>query len=68
LEDKNGKQYSGYITLDKETGKPDFMFPKQYKDALEKGLVIPDNRQPQSSEKPEKKQQEMQKKSKGMKV
>jgi hypothetical protein len=44
LVDKKGKGYSGYITLNKETGKTDFMFPKQYKEAVEKGLVIPDNR------------------------
>jgi hypothetical protein len=42
--DKKGKGYSGYITLNKETGKTDFMFPKQYKDALAAGKVIPDNR------------------------
>jgi len=44
LVDKKGKGYSGYITLNKETGKMDFMFPKQYKDALAAGKVIPDNR------------------------
>jgi hypothetical protein len=44
LVDKKGKGYSGYITLNKDTGKTDFMFPKQYKEAVEKGLVIPDNR------------------------
>jgi hypothetical protein len=44
LIDKRGKGYSGYITLNKETGKTDFMFPKQYKDALAAGKVIPDNR------------------------
>jgi hypothetical protein len=44
LVDKKGKGYSGYITLNKDTGKTDFMFSKQYKEALEKGLVIPDNR------------------------
>jgi hypothetical protein len=44
LVDKKGKGYSGYITLNKETGKTDFMFPKQYKDALAAGKVIPDNR------------------------
>jgi hypothetical protein len=44
LVDKKGKGYSGYITLNKETGKTDFMFPKQYKDALAAGKVIPDSR------------------------
>jgi hypothetical protein len=44
LVDKKGKGYSGYITLNKETGKTDFMFPKQYREAVEKGLAIPDNR------------------------
>lgn len=44
LVDKKGKGYSGYITLNKESGKTDFMFPKQYKDALTAGKVIPDDR------------------------
>ena len=44
LKDKNGKNYSGYITFNKETGKNDFMFPKDYKAALAEGKVIPDNR------------------------
>jgi hypothetical protein len=44
LVDKKGKGYSGYITLNKETGKTDFMFSKQYRDALETGKVVPDNR------------------------
>jgi hypothetical protein len=44
LKDRNGKGYSGYITLDRETGKSDFMFSKQYKDALAAGKVIPDDR------------------------
>ena len=44
LVDKKGKPYNGYITINKETGKTDFMFPKQYKDALAAGNVIPDNR------------------------
>jgi transcriptional regulator of acetoin/glycerol metabolism len=44
LVDKNGKEYSGYIILNKETDKMDFMFPRQYKDALAAGKVIPDNR------------------------
>jgi hypothetical protein len=44
LLDKKGKKYSGYITLNKETGKSDFMFPKDYKDALAAGKVVPDNR------------------------
>jgi hypothetical protein len=44
LVDKKGKGYSGYITLNKETGKTDFMFSKQYKDALAAGKVIPDDR------------------------
>jgi len=44
LEDSKGKKYSGYITLNKETGKTDFMFPKDYKDALAEGKVVPDDR------------------------
>jgi hypothetical protein len=44
LVDKKGKGYSGYITLNKETGKTDFMFPKQYKDVLAAGKIIPDDR------------------------
>jgi len=44
LEDKKGKKYSGYITLNKENGKTDFMFPKDYKDALAAGKVVPDDR------------------------
>jgi hypothetical protein len=44
LVDRKGKQYSGYITLNKETGKADFMFSKDYKDALAAGKVIPDDR------------------------
>ncbi|KAA6300200.1 MAG: hypothetical protein EZS26_003663 [Candidatus Ordinivivax streblomastigis] len=44
LLDKKGKNYSGYITLNKETGKSDFMFLKDYKDALAAGRVVPDDR------------------------
>jgi hypothetical protein len=44
LVDKKGQGYSGYITLNKETGKTDFMFSKQYKDTLAAGKVIPDDR------------------------
>jgi hypothetical protein len=44
LVDKKGKGYSGYITLNKESGKTDFLFPQQYKDALSAGKVIPDDR------------------------
>jgi hypothetical protein len=44
LVDKQGKGYSGYITFNKEAGKTDFMFTKQYKDALAAGKVIPDDR------------------------
>jgi len=44
LEDKKGKKYCGYITLNKETGKTDFMFPKDYKEALAAGKIIPDDR------------------------
>ncbi|MDR0349363.1 MAG: DUF3945 domain-containing protein, partial [Tannerella sp.] len=40
LVDKKGKGYSGYITLNRETGRTDFMFSKQYKDALAAGKVI----------------------------
>jgi hypothetical protein len=44
LEDKKGKKYSGYITHNNETGRPDFIFPKDYKAALAAGKVIPDDR------------------------
>ena len=44
LKDKKGKPYSGYITMNKETGKLDFMFPPEYKKALAEGKIIPDNR------------------------
>lgn len=44
LKDKKGRDYSGYMTLNKEQGKIDFMFPGQYKEALKAGLVVPDNR------------------------
>jgi hypothetical protein len=44
LEDKQGKKYSGYITLNKESGKPGFMFPPQYKAAVAAGQVTPDDR------------------------
>jgi hypothetical protein len=44
LKDKKGHNYSGYMTLNKEQGKIDFMFPGQYKEALKSGLVTPDSR------------------------
>jgi hypothetical protein len=44
LKDRKGKKYSGYITLNREKGKPDFMFPKDYREALAAGKVIPDER------------------------
>ncbi len=44
LKDKKGRDYSGYMTLNKEQSKIDFMFPGQYKEALKSGLVVPDNR------------------------
>ena len=44
MKDKQGRNYSGYMTLNKEQGKIDFMFPGQYKEVLKSGLVIPDNR------------------------
>lgn len=40
LIDKKGKQYQGYITW-KPGEKPQFMFPKEYKTALEEGRVKP---------------------------
>lgn len=40
LVDKKGKAYHGYITW-KPGEKPNFMFPKDYKDALEAGRVKP---------------------------
>jgi hypothetical protein len=44
LTDSKGKPYRGYITLNKETAKNDFMFPKDYREALAAGKVIPDDR------------------------
>ena len=44
LVDKQGQKYSGYINIDKETGKTNFMFPHEYKKALAEGKVIPDSR------------------------
>ncbi|MBK5719540.1 DUF3945 domain-containing protein [Dysgonomonas sp. Marseille-P4677] len=44
MKDRNGQDYSGYMTLNKAQGKIDFMFPGQYKEALKSGLVTPDNR------------------------
>ena len=44
LKDKQGKPYVGYITMKEGEKYPDFMFPKQYKDALAAGTVIPDDR------------------------
>jgi hypothetical protein len=44
LLDGKGKKYAGYISLNNETGKTDFMFPKDYKAALAAGTVIPDDR------------------------
>ena len=43
LVDKNGKPYSGYITWNKEAGKLDFMFAKEYKEKLAAGKIIPDD-------------------------
>jgi len=43
LKSKSGQIYSGYITLNKQHGKMDFMFPDQYKEALNSGKAIPDN-------------------------
>ena len=43
LVDKNGKPYSGYITWNKEAGKLDFMFAKEYKEKLAAGEVTPDD-------------------------
>ena len=40
LKDHDGKPYHGYITW-KPGEKPDFMFPKEYKAALEEGRVKP---------------------------
>ena len=44
LKDKKGQNYSGYMTMNKEKGEINFMFPGQYKEALKSGLVIPDAR------------------------
>lgn len=41
LVDKKGKTYHGYITWSAETGKTDFMFPKDYKAAVEEGRAKP---------------------------
>ncbi|MDR2951313.1 MAG: DUF3945 domain-containing protein [Prevotella sp.] len=42
--DKKGRNYSGYMTMDREKGEINFMFPGLYKDALKNGLVVPDSR------------------------
>jgi hypothetical protein len=44
LTDRKGKAYSGYVTLDRQTDKLNFMFPQAYKEALAAGKVIPDDR------------------------
>lgn len=44
MKDKKGRDYSGYMTLNKKQGKIEFMFPGQYKEALKSGLVIADSR------------------------
>jgi hypothetical protein len=44
LIDGRGKGYAGYVTLNKESGKLDFMFPKDYKEAVAAGKAIPDDR------------------------
>ena len=41
LKDKNGKPYQGYITWQPGQKYPAFMFPKDYKTALEEGRVKP---------------------------
>ena len=41
--DASGKPYSGYITWNKEEGKLDFMFAKEYKEKLAAGKVTPDD-------------------------
>jgi hypothetical protein len=44
LIDSKGKKYSGYVSLNKESGRLDFMFPKDYRDALAAAKIIPDER------------------------
>jgi hypothetical protein len=44
LLDRKGTKYGGYVTLNNQTGRLDFMFPKEYKEALAAGKVIPDER------------------------
>jgi hypothetical protein len=66
LFDTSEKEYCGYMTLNREKGKIDFMFPGQYRAALEKGSVIPDNHP--KSEKQEAKEKKEVKKSKGIKI
>ncbi|WP_291528620.1 DUF3945 domain-containing protein [Bacteroides sp. UBA939] len=44
MKDKKGRSYSGYMTLNKERGEINFMFPGLYKEALKRGLVTPDSR------------------------
>jgi hypothetical protein len=44
MKDKNGKPYNGFITLNKETGKYDFMVYSDYKAALDKGLITPEEK------------------------
>ncbi|MDR0829271.1 MAG: DUF3945 domain-containing protein, partial [Prevotellaceae bacterium] len=74
LTDKNGKGYGGYIVLNKDTGKIDFMFPQHYEKALSEGKIKPDTRKIQEDKKQEDKQEQAQKKtekpkkSKGMKM
>lgn len=41
LVDKKGKLYHGYITWSPDTGKTNFMFPKDYKAAMEEGRAKP---------------------------
>lgn len=41
LKDKNGKPYHGYVTWQPGQKYPAFMFPKDYKTALEEGRVKP---------------------------
>jgi hypothetical protein len=44
LVDKKGKLYNGYITLDKSSWRIEFMFPKEYKAALDAKFITPDDR------------------------
>jgi hypothetical protein len=67
LIDKNQKPYSGYITWNKEAGKLDFMFAKEYKEKLAAGKVTPDDAPKKTKQQSEKQDKSETKKTKGHK-